>query len=38
MPRIAPAILRADVHDERVRLLTLGLQGGDQRVFAIHHT
>jgi hypothetical protein len=37
MPRIAPPILRADVHNERVRLLTLGLQGGDQRVFAIHH-
>jgi hypothetical protein len=26
MPRIAPPILRADIHDERVRLLTLGLQ------------
>ena len=37
MPRIAPPILRADVHDERVGLLTLGLQSSDQRVFAIHH-
>jgi len=32
MPRIAPAILRAHVHDERVRLLTLDLQGSDQGI------
>ena len=37
MSRIAPAILRADVHNERVRLLTLYRQGSDQGILGVHN-
>ena len=37
MPRVAPAILRTHVHDQRLGPLSLHLQGGDQRVFGINH-
>jgi hypothetical protein len=36
MPRIAPTILRANVHDQRFRMLSLGLQGRDERILSVH--
>src|SRR2546423_237497 len=37
MPRVIPAILRTDVHNERLGPLSLDLQGGDQRIIGVHH-
>ena len=34
---VAPTILRADVHDQRFWVLSLGLEGGDERVLGVHH-
>lgn len=34
--RVATTILRADVHDQRFRVLSLSLQGGDNRVLSVH--
>ena len=37
MPRVTPAILRTDVHDERLGPFGLDLQGGDQRVLGVNY-
>ena len=37
MARVAPAVLRTNVHDARVRVLGLDLEGGNERVFGLHH-
>jgi hypothetical protein len=37
VPGVAATILWANVHDQRLRVFGLSLQGGDERILAVHY-